>query len=101
MKSGKFKNWVEYCSIFLTILLLFIPGLVMGMPLPLIMDRLKKKHSQRIPWAWGLNGFASVVGTVCAILLGMIVGWTATLLAGAGCYSLAALAAFVGNRRLG
>jgi hypothetical protein len=37
---------------------------------------------------WGINGAASVVGTIVAILISMSLGISATLLAGAVCYGL-------------
>jgi len=33
------------------------------------MMRLADTNEQAIPWAWAINGFASVVGTVPAALL--------------------------------
>ncbi|MGC9453022.1 MAG: hypothetical protein ACP5I4_16420 [Oceanipulchritudo sp.] len=39
-----------------------------------------------IPWAWGINGFASVLAAPLATLLSVHAGQTATWLAGALCY---------------
>jgi len=40
-----------------------------GRALPAGMMRLADTNEQAIPWAWAINGFASVVGTVPAALL--------------------------------
>ncbi len=61
-------------------------GFAMGMPFPLLVRRLESSAPERIPWAWGVNGFASVVGSVGAIVLGMAAGYTAVFAAGALCY---------------
>lgn len=74
-------------------LLIAPAGFAMGLPFPLLVRRLEASHPERIPWAWGLNGFASVVGSVGAIVLGMAAGYTAVFAAGALCYVLAAASA--------
>jgi len=63
----------------------------MGMPFPLALARLSAVAPAYIPWAWGLNGFASVVSAALAPLLAIefgfhVVLWLAVLL-----YSLAAI----------
>jgi hypothetical protein len=47
-----------------------------------------------VPWAWGVNGFASVVGACAAVLASMNLGFALTFRLGALCYGLAALVAF-------
>jgi hypothetical protein len=42
------------------------------------------------PWAWGVNGAASVVGTGLAVLISMEGGIGATIAAAGGCYAVAA-----------
>jgi hypothetical protein len=44
-----------------------------------------------VPWAWAVNGFASVVATVAAPLLAMNFGFPRVALAAAACYALAGL----------
>jgi spermidine synthase len=74
------------------------PGLLMGMMLPTGIRLLTPRHSEIVPWAWGLNGAASVFGSVMAMLLAIHVGFTITLLAGGAMYLLALVA---GLRREG
>jgi hypothetical protein len=63
-------------------------GLVMGLGFPLGMVQITRYGESVAPWMWGINGAASVVGTIVAILISMSLGISATLLAGAVCYGL-------------
>jgi hypothetical protein len=63
----------------------------MGMPMPLGIRILAAAAPGLIPWAWGLNGAASVLGSVGAIALAMLAGFDRALLAASGLY-LCALA---------
>jgi hypothetical protein len=47
--------------------------------------------SGTVAWAWGLNGAASVVGSILAILLSMNLGFTLVLLVGIAVYAIGAL----------
>jgi len=85
--------WPAALRVLLTVLILAPPGFVMGMPFPLLVRRLEGSYPERIPWAWGVNGFASVVGSIGAVILGMTAGYTVVLLFGVLCYLLAALSA--------
>ena len=76
----------------LSILALGPLGLLMGMPLPKGVDWLKRSAPGLIPWAWGVNGAASVVAAVLAALIALSVGFTWVLLAGAACYGVACIA---------
>ncbi len=53
-----------------------------------------------IPWAWSLNGAASIVATPVANLLSASVGWTAAIVVAAVLY-LSILLTFPGDRRFG
>ncbi len=67
-------------------------GLLMGLPFARGMTALSAAPDL-VPWAWALNGSASVVSAVLAVLLALTWGFTATLLIGAGLYLLAAILA--------
>jgi hypothetical protein len=43
-----------------------------------------------IPWAWGINGFASVMGASLATLLAIEFGFTVVVLFALGLYATAA-----------
>ena len=62
-------------------------GFVMGLPFPLGLARLSDCAPRLVPWAWGINGCASVVAAVMASLLAMHIGFTALLALALGLYS--------------
>ncbi|RZL90481.1 MAG: SAM-dependent methyltransferase [Variovorax sp.] len=64
----------------------------MGMPFPLGLARVAAADARLIPWAWGINGCASVIGAVLATLLAIHVGFTAVVVAALVLYGLAAAA---------
>ena len=41
----------------------------MGLPFPLGLARLARDAPAFVPWAWGLNGCASVIAAIAALLL--------------------------------
>jgi hypothetical protein len=73
----------------LAVLLLAPLGLLLGMPMPIGIRFLADVAPALVPWAWGVNGAASVLGSVSAIALAMLMGFNATLLVGAILYLLA------------
>jgi hypothetical protein len=66
-------------------------AIAMGMPFPLGLSRLARTAPAFVPWAWGLNGCASVVAAIGALLLAIEVGLGATLLVALALYAVAAL----------
>ena len=60
----------------------------MGMPFPLGLRRLAEEAPGFIPWAWGLNGFASVISAALASLLAIEFGFDAVLLVAVALYGL-------------
>ena len=85
--------WPLGLRIMLAVILTMPAGFFMGMPFPLLVKRLQKSQPAQIPWAWGVNGFASVTGSIGAVILGMTAGFTVVLIAGVVCYLLAAFLA--------
>ena len=66
-------------------------AVAMGMPFPLGLRSLAGKRSDLIPWAWAINGCASVVSAVLAVVLAMHLGFAAVIVSAAMLYVLAAL----------
>ena len=64
----------------------------MGMPFPLGLARVEAIEARLVPWAWGINGCASVTGAVLATLLSIHVGFTAVVVAALVLYAMAAAA---------
>ena len=63
----------------------------MGMPFPLGLERLSGAAPGFVPWAWGINGFASVVSAVFATLLAIELGFSSVIVLALLCYGVAAV----------
>ncbi len=68
-------------------------GVVLGMPFPLALARLAATAPAQVPWAWGINGCASVVAALTAVIVALEAGYDAVLWTGAALYLIAAWAA--------
>jgi len=77
-------------KILLTLLLVAPLAFCLGMPFPLGLATVAARAAPLVPWAWGINGFASVVATLLATLLAIHLGYAAVLLLAAVLYGLAA-----------
>ena len=64
---------------------------LMGMPFPRALARLNAVDPPLLPWAWGINGCASVIAAVLATLLALHLGHTVVVLAGVVLYLAAAI----------
>ena len=75
-----------------TVLLVAPLAFFMGMPFPLGLARLATRAPSLVPWAWGINGCASVVSAILATLLSVHLGFGAVVVLAVALYGLAALA---------
>jgi hypothetical protein len=75
-------------------------GFCMGKPFPTALALLGHRAPALIPWAYGVNACASVIGAVLAMLFAMHLGLSALLALALGCYLVAflAYAAMAGKR---
>jgi hypothetical protein len=72
-------------------LLLIAPlAFCMGMPFPLALSRVSAWAPGLVPWAWGINGCASVLSAILATILAMNVGFTYVMLIAIMLYLVAA-----------
>ena len=62
---------------------------LMGIPFPSGIAALESRRRELIPWAWGANGYASVVGSVGAALVALSWGFTPVMLAAGIAYLVA------------
>ncbi len=70
--------WLPDAVKFVAALALIAPlAFCMGMPFPLGLGRVTVHAPQLMPWAWGINGCASVISAVLAVLLAVHLGFTA------------------------
>ena len=67
-------------------------AILMGMPMPTGIRILRRESPEIIPWAWGINGAASVSGSVGALVIALITGFNQALIVGAVLYLAAAFA---------
>ncbi|MCI0616712.1 hypothetical protein L0244_27345 [bacterium] len=75
--------------IILSILLIFPCGFFMGMPFPIGLSLTAERNKNFIPWAWGINGYATVIGSVLSVILALHFGFRVVLLIAAAIYVLA------------
>ena len=76
----------------LTVATLAPVGFLMGMPFPLglrLLDRMGPQWAQLVPWVWGINGAASVLGSILAISVAINLGFRVTMLVGLCMYAAA------------
>ncbi len=64
-------------------------GIPMGIPFPIGMGTIRDLKLKGIPWAWSINGVASVLGSLLSVLLSQIFGISSVALLGAICYVFA------------
>lgn len=64
---------------------------LMGFPMPSGLSRLHHGPRQLIAWAWGINGFASVLAAPTATLIAMVWGFTYAAAVAVALYLVAAL----------
>lgn len=65
---------------------------LMGVPFPAGVAWLGRASPALVPWAWAVNGCASVVGAVVAALLAVHLGFSAVVAWALACYAVAAFA---------
>lgn len=81
-------------------LAVMLPLAAMGMPFPLGLRQLGQSHAELLPWAWAVNGCASVLAGPLATLFALGAGLPTVLLVASGCYVVAALVASMWQRNL-
>ncbi|MCX4186626.1 SAM-dependent methyltransferase [Methylophaga sp. OBS4] len=76
---------------YLLAFLLIVPlGFFMGMPFPAAINVLSQSRAELIPWAWGINGLASVISPILATLIAMQFGFRVLIAVAVVLYLLAA-----------
>lgn len=63
----------------------------MGVPFARALRRLGERDPGMIPWAWGINGVASVIAALAASLVAVHLGFTAVIAIALALYGVAAL----------
>ena len=74
---------------------------VLGIPFPSCIQMLTQNKQERfIPWLYGVNGLMSVLGSVLAVILSMLLGFTPTFFAGLSFYLCIPFLLFFSRRSL-
>lgn len=84
-------GWPLPARIALTLGMIAPLAFCMGLPFPLGLSRLAEQAPDLVPWAWGVNGCASVVSAVLATLLAIHLGFAVVILLAVLLYGMAAL----------
>jgi spermidine synthase len=79
-------GWPLFARILISIALIAPLGFCMGMPFPLGLSAIRIGPTVLTPWAWGINGCASVVSAVLASLLAIHFGFNLVILVALTCY---------------
>lgn len=65
--------------VLMTVLLMAPIGTLMGMPFPLGLRLVHRGSSSMVGWAWGVNGFMTVVGSILTVFISLYLGFHAVL----------------------
>ncbi len=60
---------------------------IMGLPFPLGLTKIAEAAPQLVPWAWGINGCASLLSSILASLLAIHFGFNLVIIAALALYS--------------
>jgi hypothetical protein len=71
-----------------TVLLQLPLGLALGMYFPTGLELLRQREPHLVPWAWAVNGVASVAASVLAVILGMAIGFSGVAVVAGGIYTV-------------
>lgn len=88
---ARFIGLADGVRIAVSLLLIAPLAFFMGMPFPTGLSRIAVDAHNFIPWAWAINGFASVISTSMATLLAIEFGFTIVILFALCLYTAAAL----------
>ncbi len=75
----------------ISLLLIFPAGFFLGMLFPQGLKKLGVQEQGMIPWAWGLNGYMSIVGSALSITLSRLIGFSSLMLIAAVLYFIIAM----------
>jgi hypothetical protein len=71
--------WPQAARVAAALALIAPLAFFMGMPFPIGLSRVSERAPALVPWAWGVNGCASVVSAVLATILAIHLGFAAVV----------------------
>jgi hypothetical protein len=87
-----YQGAITPLRILIATLILFPAGFLMGTAFPLGMNVAAIRFPTLTPWFWGVNGAASVLSSVLAVIIALTFGISAAFWTGFSSYCAAALA---------
>jgi hypothetical protein len=85
----------------IAVLLIAPLGVLLGVPFSTGLRLVGEEAPTLVPWAWAVNGFFTVIGSVAAMILGMAFGFTAVLFIAAVAYTASLVAILMEAQRVG
>lgn len=82
-------GWQAWLRTGIAVLALFPLGFLMGTPFPLGLQQIAREVEGWVPWAWAVNGCASVIASVLAAILSLTSGFNLVLGLGGLAYAIA------------
>jgi SAM-dependent methyltransferase len=95
---GRLMPLPDAAKVGLSLTLIAPLAFLMGMPFPLGLTRVAAWSPDLVPWAWAINGCASVLSAILAALLAAHLGFTAVVAIAAALYLAAPAALRRGGR---
>ena len=96
---SSFSSWSITLRIVYSFTTMAMIGTMLGMPFPTGFSLLPKSRQDIAPWLWGVNGAASVVSSVLAVVISIFLGISATFFTGIFFYILASVSGYLMNRQ--
>jgi len=90
---GSLIGMTRPARIVMALLMICPLAFFMGMPFPTALKQIALYRNALVPWAWGINGFASVIAAVLGTVLAISFGFTILSLLALVLYFLAAAVA--------
>ena len=88
------ENTIQFPSItkfIISFILICILGLFLGMPFPAGINAVGKKEKALVAWAWGINAYATTLGSVFSLIIAVTFGFNVVMLVAAACYIISFL----------
>lgn len=86
---GECSRWPYPFKVFLTIIVIAPLAFCLGIPFPLGLKSLRQQAEELVPWAYGINGYASVLSSLIATCLAISFGFQTVMLLALLLYLLA------------
>jgi hypothetical protein len=75
----------------IAVFLAALPAFLMGIPFPTALQVVKERAGQFVPWAWAINGTASVMSTVLGVMIAIAWGFNTVFFLSMALYVFAGL----------